>query len=289
MASSPAGSPKPAPSASSRSTSGSFIVRDKLALVIASILLSASALSWAASYLLMPAMMTMPQNSMNAMSGVAAIAASLSPSSVAFFELVWTIGMAAMMFPAMIPVVLFYNKIATKAERNPAVAKVVGTPLFLSGYLIVYALLGVGAYLAVFGAVNIPSTLPLVSTLSIVAPSAVLALAGAYQLTSLKTKCVSGCVSPMGFFALHSHRGLVGSLRMGLAHGAYCVGCCWAYMLVMLAVGAMSIPIMVILTGVIVVEKVLVRGSLWFTRIVGLAFFLMAILVFVHPAILAAL
>ncbi|MGI0091597.1 MAG: DUF2182 domain-containing protein [Nitrososphaerales archaeon] len=68
--------------------------------------------------------------------------------------------------------------------------------------------------------------------------------AGIYQFSSLKTRCLSQCVSPFGFFATQSRNGLFGAFRMGFNHGSYCVGCCWAYMFVMLAVGAMTIPVM---------------------------------------------
>ncbi len=70
---------------------------------------------------------------------------------------------------------------------------------------------------------------------------------------------------------------------MGIDHGLYCVGCCWAYMLVMLAVDAMSIPIMIVLAGIIALEKVIVRGSVWFNRVVAVAFVALGILVLLFP------
>ena len=73
---------------------------------------------------------------------------------------------------------------------------------------------------------------------------------------------------------------------MGFSHGTFCVGCCWAYMMVMFAVGAMSIPIMAALAGVIALEKVIVRGSVWFNRTVAIGFVLLGILVGLFPFIL---
>jgi predicted metal-binding membrane protein len=191
--------------------------------------------------------------------------------------------MAAMMFPAMIPVVLFYNKVATKVEPNPALASAVGTPLFLMGYLLVYAGLGLCAYVAVFLALEAGASIQALAALGFLVPSIVLIIAGLYQVSPLKKACLSNCVSPFTFFSVHSHRGLTGSLRMGISHGRYCVGCCWAYMLVMLGVAAMSLPAMAVLAAVITLEKVIVRGAQWFTWAVTVGFVLLGVALLVAP------
>jgi len=276
----------PGPPSDSSSTVPIF-VHDRLAVTISAVLLVAASISWLASYYLMPLMMSGSSGMMAGM-GVAAIVSSLSLPAVAFFEAIWVIGMAAMMFPAMIPMVLFYNQAKTKLETNPTLAKVAGTPLFLGGYLVTYALLGVGAYLAVYAALALSSTFPALVGLSIIAPSAVLVAAGLYQFSSLKSRCLSQCISPFGFFATRSRTGLAGAFRMGVSHGTFCVGCCWAFMLVMLAVGAMSIPIMAALAGVIALEKVVVKGSVWFNRGVGFALMSFGILVAFVPSALAS-
>ena len=145
----------------------SFLIRDELVLWISISLLGAAGAAWVASYYLMPLMM----GDMAITNGVAAIvsSSSISLSAIAFFEVVWVIGMAAMMFPAMIPVVLFYNRFATKIESNPSNARVIGTPLFLAGYLVTYLALGLGAYLAIFVALNLSSMVPWLASLSVVA------------------------------------------------------------------------------------------------------------------------
>jgi predicted metal-binding membrane protein len=196
-----------------------LFVPDRLAITVSIVLVSAAAISWLLSYYLMPLMMMGSSSDTMAASGVAAIVSSLSVSSVGFFEVVWVIGMAAMMFPAMIPMVLFYDKIKTKLETNPFFAKVVGTPIFLAGYLVTYALLGIGAYLAIYAAIALSSTFSILSALSIIAPSAILITAGIYQFSSLKSRCLSHCISPFGFFATHTSRGLLGAFRMGFNHG----------------------------------------------------------------------
>jgi predicted metal-binding membrane protein len=263
-----------------------MFIHDKLSVTITAVLLATASISWLASYYLMPLMMIGPSGMMAGM-GVAAIVSSLSLPAVVLFEVVWVIGMAAMMFPAMIPMVLFYNRIKTKLEINPTLARIAGTPLFLGGYLVTYALLGVGAYLAVYAAFILSSTFPALVGFSFIAPSAVLVAAGVYQFTSLKNRCLSQCISPFGFFATRSRTGLTGAFRMGFSHGTFCVGCCWAFMLVMLAVGAMSIHIMAALAGVIALEKIVVKGSVWFNRIVGFALMSCGILVAFVPSVLA--
>jgi len=274
------------PSSESRPSVPIF-VPDKLAVSVTVVLLTAAAISWLASYYLMPIMMMNSSSGMMRTTGVDAIVSSLSLSSIGFFEVVWVIGMAAMMFPAMIPMVLFYDKVKTKLEANPRLAKFAGTPIFLAGYLATYALLGMGAYLAVYGAIMLATTLPFLVTLSTIVPSAILIATGIYQFSSLKTRCLSQCISPFGFFATRASKGLSGAFRMGFSHGTFCFGCCWAYMLVMLAVGAMSIPIMAALAGVIALEKVIVKGSVWFNRIVAVGFILLGVLVGFFPFILS--
>jgi predicted metal-binding membrane protein len=262
-----------------------IFVADRLAITVATILLVAAAISWVASYYLMPLMGASDMMGM----GVAAIVSSLSITSVGIFEFIWVVGMAAMMFPAMLPMVLFYNRIVTKAESNQRTIQIAGTPIFLLGYLATYAGLGIAAYISIFVALGLTSSVPALSTLAFIGPGLVLIVAGLYQLTPLKVRCLSQCVSPLGFFAVHSRNGLSGAVRMGISHGTYCVGCCWAYMLVMLAVAAMSIPFMAVLAGVIALEKVLVRGAAWFTRAVAGSFLLLGVAALLFPGILGFL
>jgi predicted metal-binding membrane protein len=130
---------------------GHIFVRNRLAVTVTVSLVVAAAVCWIASYYLMPVMMSAGTFGMGMTNGVAAIVGSaFSLSTLLLFELLWVIGMAAMMFPAMIPVVLFYNRVAVNVEDNPKTARFVGTPLFLAGYLASYALLGIAAYLVIF-------------------------------------------------------------------------------------------------------------------------------------------
>ena len=103
------------------------------------------------------------------------------------------------------------------------------------------------------------------------AASAVLALAGVYQLTPLKRTCLSACQSPLTFIARHWQKGLAGAFRMGVAHGVFCIGCCWALMLLLFAGGVMHLTTIGLLTIVVLVEKVLPSESSaqWFAWATG--------------------
>jgi len=265
-----------------------IFVRDRTAVVLSACIFGAATLAWIASYYLMPTMSMMAGEASMSMSGIQGIigGGSFSFVALAFFLFVWSVGMIAMMFPAILPITLFYSKIVTRIDPRPARLRLMGTPLLLLGYLCAYAALGLGSYLLVYAAVSAAMEVPELSALSVFAPSMVMLAAALFQISPLKTKMLSQCISPITFFAVNSHKGLAGSFRMGTIHGAYCVGCCWAYMLIMLIVGAMSIPVMAILAGVIALEKVLVRGSVWFTRVIALALFISGLALLVYPSAL---
>ncbi|MGD0477936.1 MAG: DUF2182 domain-containing protein [Nitrososphaerales archaeon] len=203
------------------------------------------------------------------------------------FLVVWIVGMVAMMFPAMIPVVSIYSGMTTKEEKGPNPSRFVGPAVFLTGYLSLYALLGLFLFVAVYAVFQLSFILPWLSSLSLVGVAAVLFAAGIWQLTPLKEKSLAKCISPMGFFLTHAKKGFSGAFRMGAEHGIYCIGCCWLYMLVMLAVAAMSLLSMALLSGLIIVEKAFVGKARWFKWLSSGIFFFLAALVITFPSYLA--
>ncbi len=215
--------------------------------------------------------------------GVTFIASSFSPTSIGFFALVWVIGMVAMMFPAMIPIVVIYNGLKTKFELKRRWMRFLATPVFLGGYLSLYAILGVVAFAAIYVAFQVTSAAPSLSAYALPAAAGILFATGVWQLTPLKERCISNCVSPFGFFLMHAKKGLTGAFRMGAEHGYYCVGCCYLYMLVMLGVAAMSIPSMILLAGLITVEKVVSRGASWFKWISAMVFIALGLGLLLSP------
>ena len=113
--------------------------------------------------------------------------------------------------------------------------------------------------------------------------AATLALAGGFQFSPLKQCCLKQCRSPFSFFVRYYCKGVGGAWRLGLRHGVFCLGSCWALMLVMFGLGVGSLVPMVLLTGVIVVEKTF-PGGRRLSPVIGVALLGLAVLWLVHPA-----
>jgi predicted metal-binding membrane protein len=210
--------------------------------------------------------------------GMAAMDAE--PVSALVFLPLWISMMVAMMFPAVAPTVSLF---ATISERRRAAGQPAApTWVFLSGYLAVWSLFGLGAYLL---SLAVPAVGMMAAGLRVDHPlvaGIVLILAGLYQLSPLKQVCLRHCRSPLGVI-LHGWRdGPAGAFRMGLGHGAYCLGCCWGLMLVLFAVGLMNLAWMIILTVVIFGEKVLLYGG-QISKLVALALVLFGVFTLATP------
>jgi predicted metal-binding membrane protein len=167
--------------------------------------------------------------------------------------------MAAMMLPAVLPVVLLFARVSS--ERTLRGQAAVGTPVFLAGYLAVWTVFGLVAY-AIFRAIVDRHFMFLRwdEQGRYVAAGAI-GLAALYELTPLKRVCLSHCRSPLALVLGHWREGRLGAFRMGVEHGGWCLGCCWGLMLALFAVGVMSVAWMVIVAALIFVEKVLPRGE----------------------------
>lgn len=181
------------------------------------------------------------------------------PGPLGVFIAMWTLTMAAMMLPSVWPVVLVYRELqAARRERGMHPARM-GTPLLLVGYLAAWTIAGLLGYIALragraleIGVLSWDRSGPLVA-------GGVIVAAAIYQLTPLKDLCLRQCRGPFGFLIEHWHRGSLGALRMGARHGLWCIGCCWALMAALFALGAMSIAWMAVLAVFITAEKLLPR------------------------------
>ena len=170
-----------------------------------------------------------------------------------WFTGVWVVMMAAMMFPSVSPTVALYARM-TKA-RSPALALV-----FTGGYLLVWAAGGVLAYgIAAAGDAAAGGTFAWDRAGRWLAGGILLA-AAVYELTPLKAVCLSKCRSPLGFLLGSWRPGARGALEMGARHGAWCLGCCWALMAALFALGVMSLGWMAFVAAVIAAEKMLPWG-----------------------------
>ena len=179
------------------------------------------------------------------------------PGTLGFFTGVWVVMMAAMMFPSIVPMVVMHARIQEgRRERGQAVA-IGATAMFVGGYLVAWVaagMVGYGIYRLgkaatgdVFSWGNAGPYLA----------GAIVLTAALYQLTPLKDVCLRHCRSPVMFLMTHWRPGRLGALRMGIVHGGWCVGCCWALMGALFALGVMSLGWMAFIAALIAVEKLL--------------------------------
>lgn len=177
---------------------------------------------------------------------------------VFFTFAMWAVMMVAMMTPSAAPILLlFAGTHAGRAARGVPLAVLV----FGLGYLTVWIGFSVGAtgvQWALHQAALLSATM---ATSSTRLAGAILIAAGAYQLTPLKGGCLRQCQSPLGFLMSNWRDGALGALQMGLRHGAYCLGCCWALMGVLFAVGVMNLAWVGILTAFILIERIGSTGT----------------------------
>jgi predicted metal-binding membrane protein len=195
-----------------------------------------------------------------------------------WFTTLWVVMMAAMMFPSVAPTVALYSRMSSD-RVSPAA--------FVAGYLATWTGAGVVAYLAGVVAVHLSPGLQWNQAGRILTGSTLL-LAAVYELTPVKNVCLSKCRSPLGLLLGTWREGRSGALTMGLTNGAWCVGCCWALMASLFALGIMSAVWMAVVAGLIAVEKLLPwrRGATYGTTAVLLA---LGVLVLVAPGALPGL
>jgi predicted metal-binding membrane protein len=168
--------------------------------------------------------------------------------TLGWFLGVWVAMMAAMMFPSVAPTVALYSRM-TK-ERSPL------SPLiFAAGYLVTWAGVGMLAFAIAVGGDRIAGHVLAWDRAGRWVAAATLLLAAAYELTPLKDVCLGKCRSPLGSLLGSWRDGRSGALQMGARHGAWCVGCCWALMASLFALGAMSTGWMAFVAGLIAAEK----------------------------------
>jgi predicted metal-binding membrane protein len=174
------------------------------------------------------------------------------------FLAIWVVMMVAMMFPTAAPMILTFHEVqAARRRRGEAF---VSTWVFVAAYLLVWTLAGAAAYAGALAAAAIAARTATSPTTAARFGGAVIVAAGAYQLTPVKDLCLAKCRTPLGFIMTSWRDGMAGALRMGLVHGAYCLGCCWLLFLILFPIGVMNIGAMALITLVIFAEKTLPWG-----------------------------
>jgi predicted metal-binding membrane protein len=204
-------------------------------------------------------------------------------ASLALFLVAWQVHIAAMMLPSTLPMVGLFNR-ASAGQRHPRLARIG----FLGGYLVVWTLFGIAALLGdallKYAMLYWHWLMQRPEWLA----GAVLVLAGAFQFSSLKERCLDKCRQPRAFLLNHYRQGMAGGFALGARHGLFCLGCCWALMLVMFVVGIANLAWMAPLAALMLVEKIARHGRR-IVRPTGAVLMLVGLLVMLDPAWLPSL
>jgi predicted metal-binding membrane protein len=179
------------------------------------------------------------------------------PGTLGFFIGAWVVMMAAMMFPSISPMVVMHVRIQEGRRERGQAGTIGATAFFVGGYLVAWTAAGVVGY-AIYrlGRAATGDAFSWDNGGPYLAGGIVLS-AAAYQLTPLKDVCLRHCRSPLMFLMSHWRPGRLGGLRMGVAHGGWCIGCCWALMAALFALGVMSLGWMALIAAMIAAEKLL--------------------------------
>jgi predicted metal-binding membrane protein len=189
------------------------------------------------------------------------------------FVAIWVLMMAAMMLPSITPFATLYTRTFTdrRAQRLAAL---------VAGYLFVYTVAALPAYGLAWLADRAIAGHPAAATTLAVS---IFVACGVYQLTPVKDRCLARCRSPLGFvMKFASYRGRTRDLRVGLYHGAFCLACCWALMALLVVFGLMNLAAMVVLSAVVLGEKIGPWGRS-FSVALGLAALVLAVVVVFDP------
>ena len=183
----------------------------------------------------------------------------------------WAVMMAGMMLPSATPTLLLYG--AAARRRDGGIRATARIYAMAGGYLAMWALFSVLA--------TVLQRMLAREMASPMASAMLLAIAGVYQLTPLKQACLRTCQSPLGFLMRHWRNGTGGAFRMGLENGAYCLGCCWALMLLLFVGGVMNLWVIAALTVFVAIEKLAPFGPQG-ARVSGALLIVMAVWMFVR-------
>ena len=260
MASQPRTAPTSTPSALEQA-----LRRDR-AVVIAAILIIA-AIAWAYTIYVAETGMGMAMGDGMSMGMAMADMRSWSAADFGLMFLMWAVMMVAMMAPSAAPMLLMFATLNRK--RREQEAPYVSTGIFLAGYVIVWTAFAVAATLGNWGLhqASLLSSMMGEATSGYLGGALLLA-AGVFQWSPLKSACLKQCRTPMGFLMTSWREGPRGALRMGLDHGAYCLGCCWALMLLLFVLGIMNLLWIAALAVFVLAEKVAPKAE-WVSRATG--------------------
>jgi predicted metal-binding membrane protein len=177
----------------------------------------------------------------------------------------WLVMMIGMMVPSAAPTVLMFDRVSRRPPNDGSFAR---TASFLSGYLIVWGAFSVLATLAQIELISLGLIDDMGVTTERVGAAALLLAVGVYQWLPAKRACLAHCQSPVDFLVREYRPGHSGALRMGLKHGLYCLGCCWALMLLLFVGGIMNLLWVAAIAALVFAEKVVASGR-WLRDLIG--------------------
>jgi predicted metal-binding membrane protein len=248
-----------------------FVVLGALGFVVA--------LSWI--YVLAGAGMNMSAFEMTRLSSGEASIGMMMPATwslgyASLMFVMWWVMMIAMMLPSATPMVLLFAAMNRKQKESGD--PYVPTTLFASAYLVAWAGFSLVAVAVQWGLESLALLSPMLVSASVILGGGVLIAAGIYQLTPLKQACLKHCRSPLQFVLTRWRGGASGAFRMGLEHGAYCVGCCWFLMGLLFFGGVMNLYWIAGIAIFVLLEKTIPVGH-WMSRVVGFVLILWGIIV----------
>ncbi|MEO7192055.1 MAG: DUF2182 domain-containing protein [Vicinamibacterales bacterium] len=165
----------------------------------------------------------------------------------------WAVMMAGMMLPSATPVLLLCGRAARNRDGRQRVAARVYA--LAAGYLLVWSVFSVAATFLQRALASALLLTPMMEPATPLAAATILTIAGVYQFLPMKRACLQACRSPIGFLTRYWRPGVAGAFRMGITHGMYCLGCCWALMLLLFAGGVMNLAVILALTVWVIIEK----------------------------------
>ena len=199
--------------------------------------------------------------------GMPSAGKSWSSGDFALVFIMWIMMMIAMMLPTAAPMILTYGDILN--TRQDGGNGFIPLAIFVGGYLCIWGVYSIVAVTGQYWMLQFDLISEMMVGAHPLLNGGMLILAGLYQWSWLKGACLTHCRSPLQFFLTSWQSGNVGALTMGIKHGAYCVGCCWALMVLMFFFGLMNLLWIVALSMIMLTEKV-IPGGVLFSRVVGL-------------------
>jgi predicted metal-binding membrane protein len=186
------------------------------------------------------------------------------------FLAAWLVMTMAMMLPASLPLLQLFAEVSRRQDLRHREGLL---PLFIAAYLTTWTMFALISFLGDLGWHRLIDSRPWLTQNSSWFAGLILLLAGAFQFSPLKEQCLRVCRHPFGFLAQYYGRGIKATWNLGIRHGLYCLGCCWALMLVMFSVGVTHLAGMLILSAVMAIEK----SSTWGRTLVPIVGFALLI------------